>query len=78
MTLNDADPKIGIMATSIISGSALLVLGPSGNYYDTQANIGRLILHMRVIQNAEPSLAGKRVVSTAGARPLGSECRQRG
>lgn len=61
-TLVFADPNIGIMATKIISGSASLILGPSGYYFDTGANIPRPILHMPPIQNAMLSPDGKRVV----------------
>ncbi|MEW5718225.1 MAG: hypothetical protein AB1817_06355 [Chloroflexota bacterium] len=61
-TLIYADPNVGIMATSIISGPASLVMGPSGSYYDTMANMIRPILHMPAIQNSEVSPDGKRVV----------------
>jgi TolB protein len=57
-----ADPNIGIMTTNIISGSASLVLGPQGSYYDTGANVIRPILHMPQIQSAETSPDGKRIV----------------
>ena len=62
VTLNYADPNIGIMTTSIISGSASLVLGPQGSYYDTQANVIRPILHMPAIQSAETSPDNSRIV----------------
>ncbi len=61
-TLVYTDPGIGIMATSIISGSAALVMGPTGTYYDTTASVVRPILHMPQIQNSEVSADGKRVV----------------
>ena len=62
LTLVYADPNVGIMTTSIISGSASLVMGPSGTYYDTAANVIRPILHMPQIQSSEVSSDGKRVV----------------
>jgi hypothetical protein len=62
LTLVYADPNVGIMATSIISGSASLVKGPSGTYLDTGAGIIRPILHMPQIQSSEVSPDGKRVV----------------
>lgn len=62
MTLTYTDPGVGIMATSVISGPASLVMGPSGTYFDTQANIPRPILHMPQIQTSEQSPDGKRIV----------------
>jgi Tol biopolymer transport system component len=61
-TLVYTDPSVGIMATSIISGSASLVRGPSGTYYDPGAGIIRPILHMPQIQNSEMSPDGTRIV----------------
>jgi hypothetical protein len=57
-----ADPNIGIMTTSIISGSASVTVGATGSYYDTAANVIRPILHMPPIQSAEVSPDGKRIV----------------
>ncbi|MCL4396226.1 MAG: hypothetical protein M1482_15725, partial [Chloroflexi bacterium] len=38
------DPDAGLMKTSILGGSATVVLGPTGTYYDTSAGIIRPIL----------------------------------
>ena len=62
VTLAYTDPGVGILATSIISGSASLILGPTGTYFDTAANIPRPILHMPTIQSSEWSPDGKRIV----------------
>ncbi|MBI5301613.1 MAG: PD40 domain-containing protein [Chloroflexi bacterium] len=67
LTLNYADPNIGIMTTNVITGSASLVLGPQGSYYDTGANVIRPILHMPAIQSAETSPDGARIVYTQKA-----------
>jgi hypothetical protein len=62
VTLAYTDPGVGIMTTSIISGSASLILGPQGTYFDAAAGIVRPILHMPPIQSTEWSPDGKRIV----------------
>lgn len=66
-TLAYADPGVGIMATDIVSGSARLVLGPTGTYFDPSANIARPIPHLPPIQSSEWSPDGKRMVYTKAA-----------
>jgi Tol biopolymer transport system component len=56
------DPSAGIMATNIYSGPAWVVLGPSGYYFDTAANISRPILSIELIQSVEASPDGKQFV----------------
>ncbi len=56
------DPSVGIMATNIFSGPAWTVMGPTGSYFDTTANILRPILNMSPIQSAEVSPDGKSIV----------------
>jgi Tol biopolymer transport system component len=53
---------VGIEATNIFSGPPWTVLGPTGSYFDTSANITRPILHMTPIQSVEMSPDGKRIV----------------
>ena len=61
-TLAYTDPGQGIMATSVISGSASFVLGPSGTYFDTGADMPRPILHLPPIQSSLWSPDGTRIV----------------
>jgi Tol biopolymer transport system component len=56
------DPNVGIMKTSILGGAASLVLGPSGYYLDSAANVWRPIVHMPPIQDSELSPNGKSIV----------------
>lgn len=56
------DPGEGIMATSVISGSASFILAPSGTYFDTGANMPRPILHLPPIRSSLWSPDGARVV----------------
>ncbi len=62
------DPSAGIMATSILGGPAWLVMGPTGSYFDTTANIARPILQMPPIQSAEISPDGKTIVYSQQAQ----------
>jgi hypothetical protein len=62
VTLAYTDPGQGIMATSIISGSASFILGPSGTYYDSGAGVVRPILHVAPIQSSQWSPDGKQIV----------------
>ena len=62
LTVAYFDPSFGIMATNIMSGPAWTVMGPSGFYFDTAANISRPILNMEPIQSAEFSPNGKQFV----------------
>ncbi|MBI3913937.1 MAG: PD40 domain-containing protein [Chloroflexi bacterium] len=62
VTVTYADPGFGIMGTSILSGPPSLILGPTGSYWDTAANIPRPILHMPPIQSAAVSPDGKRII----------------
>ena len=55
------DPGQGIMATSVISGSASFILAPAGTYFDTGANMPRPILHLPPIQSSLWSPDGKQV-----------------
>lgn len=57
-----ADPGVGIMSTAIAGGPPSIVLGPTGRYWDTAANISRPILHMPEIQDALLSPDGKSIV----------------
>lgn len=56
------DPGEGIMATSVISGSASFILAPSGTYYDAGADIPRPILHLPPMQSSLWSPDGTRIV----------------
>ncbi len=56
------DPSFGIMAANIFSGAPWVVMGPSGFYFDTTANISRPILNMTPIQSEEISPDGKSIV----------------
>jgi hypothetical protein len=62
LTVAYFDPNFGIMATNILSGPAWTVMGPSGSYFDTTANITRPILNMEPIQSAEAGPDGKQFV----------------
>lgn len=62
LTVAYFDPSFGIMATNIFSGPAWTVMGPSGVYFDTSANIFRPILNMEPIQSVEWSPDGKQMV----------------
>jgi TolB protein len=66
-TLGYLDPGVGVMATNIVSGSAWLVLGPTGTYFDTSANIARPIPHLPPIQASEWSPDGKRIIYSKAA-----------
>ena len=61
-TLFFYDPSVGIEATNIFSGPPWTVLGPTGSYFDTAANITRPILNMPPMQSVEISPNGKRIV----------------
>lgn len=61
-TIAFTDPGIGIMTTNIFGGPASLILGPTGSYWDTAANIPRPNLHMPPIQLSKWSSDGKRIV----------------
>ncbi|MBI3536243.1 MAG: PD40 domain-containing protein [Chloroflexi bacterium] len=50
------------MTTNIFGGPASLILGPTGSYWDTAANIPRPNLHMPPIQLSKWSSDGKRIV----------------
>ncbi|MBI5031735.1 MAG: PD40 domain-containing protein [Chloroflexi bacterium] len=60
-TIVYTDPGVGIMSTSINGGSALLVLGPSGKYWDSTKNAAMPILYMPPIQDSEVSPAGNQI-----------------
>lgn len=66
-TLAFTDPGVGILATDIVSGSARLVLGPTGTYFDTSANIARPIPHLPPIQSSAWSPDGKRIIYAQAA-----------
>jgi len=61
-TLAYTDPGEGIMATSVMGGSASFILAPSGTYFDTRENIPRPILHLPPIQSSMWSPDGTRIV----------------
>ena len=61
-TLYFYDPAVGIQATNIFSGPPWTVLGPTGSYFDTNANISRPILEMPPMQSVEMSPDGKSIV----------------
>ncbi len=61
------DPQYGIQATNVISGSASMVLGPSGSYYDTGQEMVRPILHLPPIQSVLTSPDGARILYTLKA-----------
>jgi TolB protein len=60
-TLVYIDPQYGIMATNIFTGSASLVMGPTGTYYDTGKQAVLPILHLPPIQQTLTSPDGSRV-----------------
>jgi Tol biopolymer transport system component len=60
-TLAYTDPGEGIMATSVISGSASFILAPSGTYYDAGPGIVRPILHLPPLQSSAWSPDGARI-----------------
>lgn len=61
-TIAFTDPGVGIQTTSRLGGSASLVLGPTGMYWDASKNAALPILYMPPIQNSEWSSDGKRIV----------------
>jgi hypothetical protein len=62
MTLAFFDPSVGIEATNIFSGPPWTILGPTGSYFDSAANIWRPILAMPPMQSVEWSPDGKSIV----------------
>jgi Tol biopolymer transport system component len=60
-TIVYTDPGVGIMSTSILGGSASLVMGPSGTYWDSTKNAPMPILYMPPIQDSELSPDSTRV-----------------
>ncbi|MBI5652160.1 MAG: PD40 domain-containing protein [Chloroflexi bacterium] len=60
-TLVYVDPQYGIMATNILTGSASLVMGPTGTYYDTGKQAVLPILHLPPLQQTMTSPDGSRV-----------------
>ncbi len=67
VTVAYADPGVGIMATNIFSGPPSLIMGPTGRYWDSSANISRPILNMSPIQTSDWSPDGKRIVYSQSA-----------
>lgn len=60
-TLAYTEPGKGIMATSVISGSASFILAPSGTYFDVGANMPRPILNLPPLQSSVWSPDGARI-----------------
>ncbi|MBI4791123.1 MAG: PD40 domain-containing protein [Chloroflexi bacterium] len=60
-TIVYTDPNIGIMATNAFKGGESL-LGPTGSYWDSAANISRPILHWPAMQLSELSPDSTRIV----------------
>ncbi len=55
------DPGVGISRTSILGGHPVLVMGPSGKYWDSSKNAAMPILYMPSTQNAEVNADGTRI-----------------
>jgi len=67
VTLDFTDPQYGIFSTSIISGSASLILGPTGMYFDTTKNVALPIEHLPQIQSSMVSPNGNQMVYAEAA-----------
>lgn len=60
-TIYYTNPSVGIMKTSTLGGAAQVVLGASGYYMDTSANISRPIVAIPQIQSVDVSADGKTI-----------------
>ena len=65
-TIVYTDSNIGIMTTNAFKGAESL-LGPTGSYWDSSANISRPILHWPAMQLSELSPDGTRIAYTMQA-----------